>query len=79
MQLYQNWYDCMQYIPEMVYLQYANYNSMRDIIYMREFQGMKRAIKESIKLSPIGISQKLYAFVNLALTVGTAYILAQRK
>ena len=34
MQLYQIWYDCMQYIPELVYLQYANYNSMRDIIYM---------------------------------------------
>ena len=33
MQLYQNWYDRMQYIPEMVYLQNANYNSMRDIIY----------------------------------------------
>ena len=34
MQLYQNWYDCMQYIPELVYLQCANYNSMRDLIYM---------------------------------------------
>ena len=37
MQLYQIWYDCMQYIPELVYLQYANYNSMRDIIYMIDF------------------------------------------
>ena len=37
MQPYQNWYDCMQYIPELVYLQYANYNSMRDLIYMDFF------------------------------------------
>ena len=35
MQVYQNWYDCMQYISELVYLQCANYNSMRDLIYMK--------------------------------------------
>ena len=42
MQLYQNWYDCMQYIPILVYLQCANYNSMHDLIYM------KKAVKSMI-------------------------------
>ena len=41
-----------------------------------EFQAMKRAIQESVKLSP---NKKLNAFVDSALTVGTAYVLAQRK
>ena len=44
-----------------------------------EFQAMKRAIQDSIKLSPFDTTKKLYAFVDSAVTVGTAYILAQRK
>ena len=40
---------------------------------------MKRAIQESIKLSPLDTNKKLYAFVDSAVTVGTAYVLAQRK
>ena len=44
-----------------------------------EFQAMKRAIQESIKLSPLETNKKLYAFVDSAVTVGTAYVLAQRK
>ena len=40
-----------------------------------EFQ----AIHESIKLSPLDTNKKLYAFVESAVTVGTAYVLAQRK
>ena len=32
-----------------------------------------------MKLSPIDTKKKLYAFVVSAVTVGTAYILAQRK
>ena len=34
MQIYQNWYICMQYIPDVVYLRYANHNDLRDPIYM---------------------------------------------
>ena len=43
MQIYQNWYICMQYttsgifvcnIPHLVYLRYANHNELRDPIYM---------------------------------------------
>ena len=45
----------------------------------KAFQDMKRAIQESVKLSPMDINKKLYAFVDSAVTVGTAYILAQRK
>ena len=45
----------------------------------REFQAMKKAIQEAVKLSPIDTKKRLYAFVDSALTVGTAYILAQRK
>ena len=37
---------------------------------------MKRAIQEAVKLSHIDINRKLYAS---AVTVETAYVLAQRK
>lgn len=40
---------------------------------------MKKAIHEAVKLFPIDINKKLYAFVDSAVTVGTAYILPQRK
>ena len=36
-------------------------------------------LQEAVKLSPIDINKKLYAFIDSAVTVGTAYILAQRK
>ena len=45
----------------------------------KEFQAMKNAIQEAVKMSPIEKKKKLYAFVDSPLTVGTAYILAQRK
>ena len=45
----------------------------------KKFQDMKRAMQESVTLSHIDINKKMYAFVNSAVTVGTAYILAQRK
>ena len=41
----------------------------------REFQ----AIQEAVKVSPIDINKTLFAFVDSAVTVGTAYVLAQRK
>ena len=40
---------------------------------------MKKAIQEAVKVSLIDINKKRYAFVDSAVTVGTAYILAQRK
>ena len=40
---------------------------------------MKKAIQEAVNLSPIDTKKKLYAFVNSAVTVGTAYILAQKN
>ena len=40
---------------------------------------MKRAIQEAVKLSPIDINKKPYAFVDSAVTVGTAYILICRQ
>ena len=45
----------------------------------KEFQAINNAIQEALKLSPIDTKKKLYAFVDSAVTVGTAYILAQRK
>ena len=41
----------------------------------KEFQDMKKAIQEAVKLSPIDINKKLYAFIDSAVTMGTAYIL----
>ena len=40
----------------------------------KEFQNMKKAIQEAAKLSPIDVNKK---FVNSAVTVGTAFILAK--
>ena len=40
---------------------------------------MKKAIREAVKISPIDMSKKLYTFVDSAVTMGTAYILAQMK
>ena len=36
----------------------------------KEFQVMKKAIQEAVKLSPIDINKKLYTFVDAAVTVG---------
>ena len=41
-----------------------------------EFQAMKRATQESTKMSPLDRNKKFYAFVDGAVTVGTAYMLA---
>ena len=53
MQIYQNWYICMQYIPDVVYLRYANHNELRDPIYMSrctllELIKMLRSLKGSM-------------------------------
>ena len=43
------------------------------------FKTWKKAIQEAVKLSPIDIYKKLYAFLDSAVIIGTAYTLAQRK
>ena len=45
----------------------------------KEFKDMKKAIQEAVKLFPIDITKKLYAFADSAVTVGTAYVIAQIK
>ena len=45
----------------------------------KEFQAMKNATQEAVRLSPIDTKKKLYAFVDSDVTIGTGYILAQRK
>ena len=37
----------------------------------KEFWDMEKAIQEAVKLSPIDINKKLYAFVDSAVTMGT--------
>ena len=45
----------------------------------KEFQAMKKAMQYAVKLSQIDTKKRLNAFVDSAVTVGTAYILAQRQ
>ena len=44
-----------------------------------EFDNLKQAMKESIKLSPLDVNKKIYCFTDAAVTCGMAYLLLQKK
>ena len=44
-----------------------------------EFDNLKKAMKESIKLSPLDINKKIFCFTDAAVTCGMAYLLLQKK
>ena len=44
-----------------------------------EFDKMKQAMRETIKLSPLDLNKKIFCFTDAAVKVGMAYILVQKK
>ena len=44
-----------------------------------EFDNLKKAMRESIKLSPLDINKKIFCFTDAAVTCGMAYLLLQKK
>ena len=44
-----------------------------------EFDSMKQAMREKIKLSPLDLSKKIFCSTDAAVTVGMAYLLVQKK
>ena len=42
-----------------------------------EFDNLKQAMKESIKLSPLDVNKKIYCFTDAAVLYGKAYLLLQ--
>ena len=42
-----------------------------------EFDNLKQAMKESIKLSPLDVNKKIYCFTDAAVLCGKAYLLLQ--
>ena len=45
----------------------------------RELDGLKSAIKDHVKLSPLDVNRPLWAWLDAAKTVGMSYILVQPK
>ena len=45
----------------------------------KELDGLKSAIKEHVKLSPLDVNRPLWAWLDAAKTVGMSYILVQPK
>ena len=44
-----------------------------------EFESLKAALKESIKLSPLDVNKRIFAFTDAAVTCGMCYLLLQKK
>ena len=44
-----------------------------------EFQNLKAALKESIKLSPLDINKRVFAMTDAAVICGMCYLLLQKK
>ena len=45
----------------------------------KELDGLKKAIREHLKLSPLHVNRPLWAWLDAAKTVGMSYILVQPK
>ena len=44
-----------------------------------EFDNLKKAMRESIKLSPLDTNKKIFCFTDAAVTCGMAYLLLQKR
>ena len=47
--------------------------------FQSEFDNLKVAMRESIKLTPLDTSKKIFCYTDAAVTCGMAYLLLQKK
>ena len=65
--------------PNLVKLTYHHTKFIRTEDLQGELDGLKTAIKEHVKLSPLDVNRPLWAWLDAAKTVGMSYILVQPK
>ena len=44
-----------------------------------EFESLKKTLKESVKLSPLDVKKRIFAYTDAAVTCGMCYLLIQKK
>ena len=44
-----------------------------------EFESLKQAMRETVKLSPLDLNKKIFCYTDAAVTVGMCYIIVQKK